>query len=165
MQMRSLSFAALALALAMGGVAHAKSGSKPDKNAPPVQLNVEESAAQQMERIERALGTEQYNEIGPDDRLKVQAALNRIRARLAGQETVAQVNPQARTDIYNDQQLINTILTRAHADSRMVCRRERTVGSNMPQQVCMTVAQRREAMEASKEMLRNANRGPGKGTF
>src|SRR5690606_21278963 len=98
MQMRSLSFAALALALAMGGVAHAKSGSKPDKNAPPVQLNVEESAAQQMERIERALGTEQYNEIGPDDRLKVQAALNRIRARLAGQETVAQVNPQARTD-------------------------------------------------------------------
>jgi hypothetical protein len=48
-------------------------------------------------------------------------------------ERIEQVSPQDRTEIFNDQEVINTIMTRAHADSRMVCRRERTTGSNMPQ--------------------------------
>ena len=61
---------------------------------------------------------------------------------------------QAQTEILNDQAVVNTILSRAHADSRMVCRRERATGSNRPERVCLTVAQRRKMQEDSKEGLR-----------
>ncbi len=156
--MHALRIAALTLALGLAATAHAKMDAKPDKNAPLVQLDVKESAAEQLIRVERALGSEQYSEISLEDRSRVQAALNRIRLKLGDHEQVETVNPQARTDIYNDQELINTILSQAHADSRMVCRRERATGSNRPQQVCMTVAQRREASENAKDALRNYHR-------
>ncbi|MBS9727203.1 hypothetical protein, partial [Stutzerimonas stutzeri] len=57
------------------------------------------------------------------------------------------------TAVFIAQEVHNTILTRARADSRMVCRRERSTGSNMPQSVCMTVAQRRKAQEDSRKVL------------
>ena len=60
--------------------------------------------------------------------------------------------------LINDQEVINPIMTRAHPDSRMVCRRERTTGSNMPQSVCLTVAQRRKAQEDSRKALNDSQR-------
>ena len=156
---RTLSFA-VALSLA-SATAFAKSESADAV----VQLNVNEPPAAQLSRIERALHAEEYSEIGIEDRSKVQASLNRIRVRMGDHTSVEALNPQARTDVFNDQELINTILTRAHADSRMVCRRERATGSNRPQQVCMTVAQRREASENAKDALRNYHRvNPRTGT-
>ncbi len=156
--MHALRIAALTLALGLASTAHAKIDAKPAKDSPLVQLDVKESVDEQLTRVEGALHSEHYSEISLEDKSKVQAALSRIRNRLGDHEQVEQVNPQARNDIYNDQELINNILSQAHADSRMVCRRERTTGSNRPQQVCMTVAQRREATENAKDALRNYNR-------
>lgn len=147
----------LAVSLALAGTAHAKIDSSPAKDG-VVQLDVKETVAEQLTRVERALATEEYSEVGLEDKSKVQAALSRIRTKVGDHSTIEQVNPQFRNEIYNDQELINTILTRAHADSRVVCRRERTTGSNRPTQVCMTVAQRRELMENSRDVLRNYNR-------
>ena len=163
--MKSVLIAAFAVALGISGAAQAKIDAKPDKDAPLVQLDVKESVHDQLVRVERALHSEQYSEIGLEGKSKVSAAINRIRTKLGDHETVEQANPQARTDIYNDQELVNTILSRAHADSRMVCRRERATGSNRPQQGGMTVAQRREAMENSRDVLRNHRRvNPRSGT-
>ncbi|GAB3057274.1 hypothetical protein [Stenotrophomonas tumulicola] len=163
--MKSVLIAGFVVALGISGAAHAKINAKPDKDAPLVQLDVKESVRDQLVRVERALQSEQYSEIGLEEKSKVSAAIDRIRTKLGDHETVEQANPLARTEIYNDQELVNTILSRAHADSRMVCRRERATGSNRPQQVCMTVAQRREAMENSRDVLRNYNRvNPPAGT-
>lgn len=155
--MRTHLITLLAVSLALAGTAQAKIDSSPAKDG-AVQLDVQETVAEQLARVERALATEEYSEVGLEDKGKVQAALGRIRTKVGDHATIAQVNPQFRTEIYNDQELINTILTRAHADSRVVCRRERTTGSNRPTQVCMTVAQRREMMENSRDALRNYNR-------
>ena len=149
--------ALLAVSLAFVGTAQAKIDSAPSKDG-LVQLDVQESVADQLTRVERALATEEYSEVGLEDKSKVQAALSRIRVKLGDHATIEQVSPQFRTEIYNDQELVNTILTRAHADSRVVCRRERATGSNRPLQVCMTVAQRRELMENSRDALRNYHR-------
>jgi len=42
--------------------------------------------------------------------------------------------------------------------NRIVCKREHVVGSNRPQKVCMTVAERERLKDAVSERLRN-NRG------
>lgn len=156
--MKSVFVAAILVSFGLAGVAHAKIDSKPATEDALVQLDVKESVADQLFRVERALHSDQYGEIGLDDKSKVSAAIGRIRTNMGDRETVEQANPLARNDIFNDQELINNILSRAHADSRMVCRRERLTGSNRQTQVCMTVAQRRQAMEDSRDALRNYNR-------
>jgi hypothetical protein len=123
-----------------------------------VQIEQGGPVAEQLQRVELALKGESYSEISQEDRDRAQAALARIRSRMEGLERVDQLHPDARTAIYNDQELVNTILTRAHADSRMVCRRERTTGSNRPQQVCMTVAQQRQISENARETMLNQQR-------
>jgi len=156
-RMRLFTTTVLALALCAASVAQASTGSAKEPVG-LVQLDVQESAGEQLARVEKALGTEEYSEIGAEDKGKVQAAIGRIREHLGDRSSPEEVNPDARTLIFNDQELINTILSRAHADSRMVCRRERSTGSNRPQQVCMTVAQRREATENARDALRNYHR-------
>ncbi|WP_182657400.1 hypothetical protein [Stenotrophomonas lacuserhaii] len=156
--MKSVLIAAFAVAFGVAGVAHAKIDSKPARDSALVQLDVEESVAQQLARVEGALHSEQYSEIGVEDKSKVNAAIARIRDNLGEHQTVEQANPAERTAIFNDQELINNILTRAHADSKMVCQRERLTGSNRQTQVCMTVAQRRDARNNGAEALRNYNR-------
>lgn len=155
--MQALRIAALTFALGLAATAHAKMDAKPDKEGALVQLDVKEPITDQLARVERAISSEHYSEIGLEQKSRVQQALNRIRLKVGDQETVEQLNPQARTDVFNDQELVNNILTRAHADSRMVCRRERSTGSNRPQEVCMTVAQRRAASENGRETLRRTN--------
>lgn len=145
----------LGLGLCNGAIAHSEAAKH---SAGAVQLDVEESAAEQLRRVERALATEEYSEISTEDKSSVQAAIDRIRVQLGDHASAAEVNPEARTQIFNDQELVNNLLGRAHADSRMVCRRERSTGSNRMQQICMTVAQRREATENSRDALRNFHR-------
>jgi len=118
--MKSVLIAAFAVAFGMAGVAHAKIDSKPARDSALVQLDVEESVAQQLARVEGALHSEQYSEIGVEDKSKVSAAIARIRDNLGAHETVEQANPEARTAIFNDQEVINTILTRAHADTVLI---------------------------------------------
>ncbi len=143
---------ALMLGLALATTAHArpeKAQVKFDANAP---------VAEQIRSVEAAINSEDYSEIGLEDKSRVQQALGRIKIKMGDHERIEQVSPQDRTQIFNDQEVINTIMTRAHADSRMVCRRERTTGSNMPQSVSLTVAQRRKAQEDSRKALNDNQR-------
>ncbi|HEL7749893.1 MULTISPECIES: hypothetical protein [Stenotrophomonas] len=144
----------LALMLSLGLVAtvHAKAekqGVRMDGGAP---------VAEQIRRVEAAIGSEDYSEIGLEDKSRVQQALNRIKIKMNGREKVDELAPQERNDVFNEQEIVNTIMTRAHADSRMICRRERLTGSNMPQSVCLTVAQRRKAQEESRRAMTDQQR-------
>ena len=155
--MKTLHAMAFAIALGLTSLsaqAYVQSESAAGNTRAPVQLNVKVSAQEQLAGVERALYSEHYSEVSLEDKSKVSAAINRIRTRLGNHDSVEQTTPQAQTDILNDQSVVNTILSRAHADRRMVCRRERATGSNRPERVCLTVAQRRKMQEDSKEGLR-----------
>lgn len=144
--------AAFALLLAAGAQADTR-----DKQA--VQLDVSQpSMEQQVQRIESALASDNYSELSLDDKGKVRAALNRIRTAMGTRASVEELAPGPRTEVGNDQAIVNTLLTQGHADSRMVCRRERVIGSNFPQQQCMTAGQRRRAMDTGQDALRNGQR-------
>ncbi|WP_409460406.1 hypothetical protein ACK1O1_15705 [Stenotrophomonas maltophilia] len=137
----------LVLGLALATTAQAKS------EKASVKLDGSAPVAEQLRNVETAINSDDYSEIGLEDKSRVQQAVGRIRDRMGEHERVEQLSPNDQTAVFNDQEVINTILTRARADSRMVCRRERSTGSNMPQSVCMTVAQRRKAQEDSRKVL------------
>ncbi len=113
------------------------------------------SYIEQRDRILADLrGGETYSEIKLEDRNRVHSALQRIDSKLAtdGPVRLSEVDKLA---VFNDQELVNSILAKAKDDSRLICRRERPVGSNRPQNICITVAQRREARESGGDMMRS----------
>lgn len=124
----------------------------------PVTMTSDAPVAEQIQRVEAALHSEHYSEISLEDKSRVQQALGRIKMKMEGRTVVSELSPQDRTAVFNDQEVVNTIMTQAKDDSRMVCRREKSTGSNMAQNVCMTVAQRRKATENGRSLLNDQQR-------
>ncbi|KAG1247008.1 hypothetical protein G6F68_014392 [Rhizopus microsporus] len=69
---------------------------------------------------------------------------------MGDRQTLQELPPQVQNDVFNDQERVNTLLARAHDDSRQVCQYTRTTGSNMPKSRCMTVAERRRIEERAR---------------
>jgi hypothetical protein len=143
----------LALLLAAAGVA---------ANQEPPKLTVAEGDwAAQRAQIEKDLADgKTYAEISSADRAKVQDSLARISAALSGVASADALPEDTKAQVFNDQETVNTILTAAEADSRMVCRREVVTGSHREKTVCLSVADRRQLMEQSQQDLRSQRRTP-----
>ncbi|KAF1713095.1 hypothetical protein CSC73_00780 [Pseudoxanthomonas sacheonensis] len=121
------------------------------------ELNLEKNAfADQSARIiEQLADGETYSEISAENRAKVRDALNRIDSQLQAAGGVEGLTAQQKAEVFNDQELINTLLTKAGEDSRLVCSREKKVGSHRQTTQCMTVAERKRAHEDAQSAIRN----------
>ena len=142
----------LILALVLFVLACAPAFAKDDQ--PTVEFDPATFSAQKQ-RLIRSLDSKEYFEISDENRQKVVDALDRMERHLTGITSVEQLEEPQRIAVFNDQELVNALLTGAREDSRLVCKREKKVGSNMPTTSCMTVAQRREAQETAQRGLRN----------
>ena len=131
----------IALLLGLVGTAAAK----PEN--PVVQMDRQAPVAEQVRRVEKALDDGDYSEISADDRAQVRQALARITQRMGDHP------PQVQAEVFNDQERINTVLARAHEDSRQICQHTRTTGSNMPRSRCLSVAERRRIEEKGKALI------------
>lgn len=149
-------FVALAL-LAFTAAAQAASRDKPQKAQA---LDLEKPLPEQVELIQAQLDDgETYAEIAQADRARVKESLARFVAII--NENGGTLNPQQKTQLLNEQNTINQILSQAAADSRLVCRREAQIGSLRTTTQCKTVAERRRDAQEAQEALR---RGPS-GTY
>ena len=92
-----------------------------------------------------------FAEISADDRRAVVAAFDRMSGVLAGKQSMDELRQDDRVALINDQELVNVLLTRAKTDSRMVCKRERRVGSHRLTSTCRTAAEWKRASEQSRE--------------
>jgi len=118
--------------------------------------------AAQRAAIEKNLADgKTYAEISPADRSKVRESLARISGRLEGVDSVDALAEPIKVALFNDQEIVNTILTRAASDSRLVCQRIKVTGSHRPQNICQTVAERRRRMEADQRELQRRQNGIG----
>lgn len=141
----------LLVVLAMFSVSSAYAGK--EKSKMPLQEGVPFS--EQRDRIRADLREgETYAEITAEDRSAVLAALERIDQKLMNR-TGSVLSESDKLAVFNDQELVNSLLVRAREDSRLICRRERPVGSNRPQNICISVAQRREARENARDLMHN----------
>lgn len=109
--------------------------------------------------IEKEIYTEdRYKELSDEDRKRVLAALDRMADTLDGATTVQSLSADDRAQLITDQTLVNTVLTQAAEDSRLICTREQKVGTRFKTTVCETVATRRERNEAARRALDNKAR-------
>jgi hypothetical protein len=124
--------------------------------SPEKGLDLSGSFEAQRNAIVSALGDgKTYSEISPNDRQRVTASLDRISSLLGGAGGVGQLPEATKVEVFNEQELVNTVLTQAREDSRLVCTREKKVGSHRTTNNCMTVAERRRAREQSQDALLN----------
>ena len=140
-----------AVALMIAGVATAE---------PQVDMTRGDFENQRMRILEKLADGVTYVEIPPEDRATVTTTLERMSALLAasGVERIDQLDPSRQAALFNDQERVNTLLTRAEAGSRLVCRREKQTGSNRATTQCLTVAQRERARERGEGITRDRTR-------
>jgi len=132
-----------------------KSRSSADKPA----LDVAASFSEQVAVIEKNLADgETYSEITQKDRETVRAALQRISNALANAGSVENLSDAEKAKVFNDQETANNILTQAGEDSRVICNREKKVGSHRTTTQCMTVGARRRAADESQKAMRDNQR-------
>lgn len=146
--------AVLVIGLASVTSAHALVNAASSEHS-PVSIDVKSGIAEQLRGVEAVIGSEHYSELAAEDIKAVRDALGRIRNHVGNHPSVEGLAPDIRTAVFNDQELVNTIMARAHADSRMVCERVRTIGSNRREQVCITAGQRRQMREDSEKVMRD----------
>ena len=132
-----------------------------DAFSPEKGLDLRGSFEAQRSAIVTALGDgKTYSEISVQDRQRVTTSLNRLSNLFGDSQSVDELPMAARVQAFNEQELINTVLSRAHADSRMVCMREKRVGSHRTTTHCMTMAERRAEREFAQMQISTRQTDP-----
>jgi len=72
---------------------------------------------------------------------------DRVLSLIENKTRTTELNERQQIEVFNDLEAIQAIINSAE-DERMICRRERPTGTNRPQTICKTVAQRRAEREA-----------------
>lgn len=99
-----------------------------------------------------------YAQISPEDRSQVLQALDRMERLLAGRSPDA-LNEDERIAVFNNQEIVHVLLTRAERDSQVVCTRGRTVGTHFRATRCETLAERRNRHEVTELALQRLHKG------
>jgi hypothetical protein len=96
-----------------------------------------------------------YDEIAYSDVKLVKSALENIALTLSSVTDLAELTIDSRAELFNNQELVNTILTMAENDSRMVCRRRGRLGTNFKTTTCESMKDRRERQELDRMAIDN----------
>ncbi len=106
----------------------------------PVQLDISKGdITGQRAAIMKAISGSEYSELADANRLEIYSQLDAI-----------EQNPTAAERNLASQKRANDILATGYADSRLICRQVKEIGSNMSKRSCMTVAAKRRAAEKAK---------------
>lgn len=152
-------FLLILLAAFSAASAHATISASSSRAVEKQAVDMSSPFEEQKKSIEADLANgETYSEISRNDRDLVRTALQRISSALASAGSVDALTDGKKAEVFNDQELVNNILTDAGEDSRLVCTREKKVGSHRTTTRCETVAQRRRASEESQKAMRENQR-------
>ena len=120
----------------------------------PAQANLDAKAivAQQAEiRAEAAARSGRYKDMPAAKREELFALQDKVSKQLAGRTTITELAEADQIAVFNALEAISSIINQAE-DERMVCERYKPIGSNRPQTLCKTVAQRRAEREAGEAL-------------
>lgn len=128
--------------------------------AESVRLSAVEAFEAERKQIIKDLNSNTiYKEINGGDMKLVKDTLGRMSDNLANIDDLSAMSEAQRAELYNDQELVNTVLTMAENDSRMVCRRSGRLGTNFKTTTCETVKDRRARQEADRRAIDRIIRG------
>ncbi|HEY0504491.1 MAG TPA: hypothetical protein VGD42_13490 [Lysobacter sp.] len=82
--------------------------------------------------------------------LSRQASMMRV---LEGKTSASQLTEDERVEVFNTLEWMEVAINQESDDERMICRREKALGSTRTTRVCRTAAQEREAKERAREQM------------
>lgn len=103
-------------------------------------------------RAEAGAGVGRYKGMAEPGRDELLTLHDRVTALLANRARTTDLPEADQIGVFNALQAISAIVNQAE-DGRMICERSRPVGSNRPQTVCRSVAQRRPYREAAANQV------------
>jgi hypothetical protein len=107
----------------------------------------------------------QFGRISQRDMNRLESAYAHIIATLSDVDTLAQLNPQLRQSLVLAQSQFDEIL-KPEDDDRKICKRVASTGTRLGVLECLTLAERRNRAENSREIVKETQRGfciPGEG--
>ncbi|MCC8557990.1 hypothetical protein [Xanthomonas vesicatoria] len=127
--------------------------------AAPPQIDLKKPTSEQIAQVRNDLGSgSKYSEISQEERVRVLDALSRIESATHDQTDAQALPAGQKAAVYNDQELINTILTKVGEESRVVCTREKATGSHHTVSNCKTVGERRRSRDSGERNMSTMQR-------
>ena len=108
-------------------------------DATPAQIRTAQSDLRLA--IERKSGN--YSHFNDDERKAIFTRQDEVLALIEGKQAIADLGPDGKIALANALAAVDASVARAE-DSRMICERIKPVGSNRPQNKCISVGQRRQ---------------------
>ena len=100
-----------------------------------------------------------YEFVQKKERVQIDEKFNDMTALFDQYGTVSAMTQDAKVRLFNDQEVVNSILTKRDRD-RVICTNVAPIGSHIPVTKCHTYAQEVEAREGTKNILDEWKRAP-----
>ena len=98
-----------------------------------------------------------YKDLPADTRMELLSRQAAMLSLLQGKSSATELSADERTKVFNTLEWMETAINQESDDDRLVCRREKPLGSTRTTRICRTVAQEREAKERARQELENVN--------
>jgi hypothetical protein len=100
-----------------------------------------------------------YEFVQPKERVQIEKSFEEMTKLFDQYGTVSAMTQDAKVQLFNDQETVNSILTKRDRD-RVICTNKAPLGSHIPVTTCHTYAQEVEAREGTKKQLDEWKRAP-----
>ncbi len=146
--MHTLFFAALIAASLSPFSAFAKDAIEISSTPPEIRA----AQADLRKAIERKSGS--YSHFTDAERKAIFAKQDELTVLVDGKNTIDELGPDGKIEVANALEAVNALVNRAE-DNRLICERVKPLGSNRPQNKCMSVGERRRLRDdAQRQGLR-----------
>ena len=151
--------ATVALAIALSMAMLAPCSAKENYHEKQVNADTKEAFADISQNVRRQMDPGgKYEFVPADERTKIDKSFTEMTALFEQYGTVSAMNQDAKVKLFNDQEIVNSILTKRDRD-RVICTNKAPIGSHIPVTTCHTYAQEVEAHEGTKKQLDEWKRG------
>ena len=145
--------AILALAIALSMAILTPCSAKENYREKQVNADSKEAFADVSQNVRRQMDKGgKYEFVPADERTKIDKSFDEMTALFDQYGTVSSMNEDAKVKLFNNQEIVNSILTRRDRD-RVICTKKAPIGSHIQQTSCHTYEQEVLAQDQTRKQL------------
>ena len=145
--------ATVALAIALSMAVLTPCSAKENYHEKQVNADTKEAFADISQNVRREMDHGgKYEFVPADERAKIDKSFGEMTALFDQYGTVSAMNQDAKVKLFNDQEIVNSILTKRDRD-RVICTNQAPIGSHIRQTTCHTYAQEVQAHQETQKQM------------
>jgi len=157
---RFVLFLSLVATLAVAGPSFANE----KYNEPSVKADNKEAFSEIATTVRKEMdGGGRFEYLKPQERTQVDQGLDQMTALFDKYGSVSAMNEQAKIELFNTQEKVNSVLTLRDRD-RVICKKEAPVGSHIPIVQCHTYGQAEDAKRGTEKQMADWKRAQCSGS-